>query len=425
MQDYKTKKLKNSIKTIRGFTLVELSIALIIYSTLMLMIIAGTRFYVENSRIIENDNKIARVSANLRLISEDYPCPADPTLPENAPSYGFEICPPYPLAPAPGSGITIAIGRDSDGIGGGDPILIGAVPIKTILKSYRDFDIDIFDTEVSRRLKTSDDVDAYKRRFTYAVSQSATDPFTLTPRNGVIGIEDEFGNPLINPPSSAHMIVVSHGKNGVGAYLPSGNQIGCALSAPAAGPNNETENCDGDSIFLSGILDQRPSSYFDDLVQLVFLNRERLWSEAATGGGVTFAYNANNAAVGIGTNAPSAQVHVIGDADASEFRTPLYCDRTDPSRCLTAEHIAGTAGTVPDMECPAGQVVSAIVERRTAGPDAILLTADDIWMPSVNCEPVAFVAPTLPFSCPADDTDGPTGALMVGITNLGRPICED
>jgi hypothetical protein len=110
------------------------------------------------------------------------------------------------------------------------------------------------------------ETDAWGRRFTYRVTTAmADDPagglqasFTLTD-NGGITIKSSAAGVTIA--SNVAAVVVSHGKNGLGAYQTSGAQI-----AGAAG--DELENANADATFVSKI----PDPAFDDLVAWVSPN---------------------------------------------------------------------------------------------------------------------------------------------------------
>lgn len=61
---------------------------------------------------------------------------------------------------------------------------------------------------------------------------------------------------------STALVIVSHGPNGVGAFLPNGS------GAKATGTllANEEENADGDNMFFQNLNDSSPGNYFDDIV---------------------------------------------------------------------------------------------------------------------------------------------------------------
>lgn len=124
---------KNSFKHLgnRGFTLIEITVVMIIFGVLISLGMMGLRYYIGNKGY---ENTITALDKNnLGLIMfqatyRRYPCPANPQLAEDHPDYGYEDCSLTPVAGA----------RDADGNGTPDPVLIGAFPFNTILDPDRD-----------------------------------------------------------------------------------------------------------------------------------------------------------------------------------------------------------------------------------------------------------------------------------------------
>jgi hypothetical protein len=104
------------------------------------------------------------------------------------------------------------------------------------------------------------ELDSWGRRFTYRVTPSfADDPsgglqssFLLSD-NGNITITSAGG--AVTIAANVTAVVVSHGKNGNGGYLPSGLRM-------ALGTGDELENADADATFVSKV----PDPNFDDLL---------------------------------------------------------------------------------------------------------------------------------------------------------------
>jgi prepilin-type N-terminal cleavage/methylation domain-containing protein len=190
----------------RGFTLVELAISLLIISLLIGMLVIPLTTQVDNQRISEARAQLGHVReavlgfavANGRL-----PCPATPATATGTAGAGLEN------KPGAACGIT-------DGV---LPWLSLGVP----------------------------EADPWGRRFTYRVTGNfADDPsgmqatFLIT-ENGNIRVT----NGAVDMVTDAPAVIVSHGKNGFGAYQAS---TGVQL-AGAAG--DEAENADADGIFVS------------------------------------------------------------------------------------------------------------------------------------------------------------------------------
>lgn len=100
------------------------------------------------------------------------------------------------------------------------------------------------------------ETDAWGRRFTYSVTNSFTTPFTLN-TNGTLNVKSAAsGGSTVA--TNIPAVIVSHGKNGLGAYTPDGQQI---LPVPVA-TTDEGENTNANNTFVSH--DFGPT--FDDLV---------------------------------------------------------------------------------------------------------------------------------------------------------------
>lgn len=65
------------------------------------------------------------------------------------------------------------------------------------------------------------------------------------------------------PIEAPAFVLVSHGKNGLGAYL--GNGTAAKYSAPVTA--NEIENANGDGVFVDSTPSSAPASYYDDIVR--------------------------------------------------------------------------------------------------------------------------------------------------------------
>lgn len=190
---------------LRGFTLVELAISLLIISLLIGMLVIPLTTQVDNQKIAEARTQLGHIReavlgfavANGRL-----PCPATPATATGTVGAGLEN------KPGAACGIT-------DGV---LPWLSLGVP----------------------------ELDPWGRRFTYRVTGNfADDPsgmqatFLIT-ENGNIRVT----NGAVDIVSDAPAVIVSHGKNGVGAYRSTGAQL-------AGATGDEAENADTDGIFVS------------------------------------------------------------------------------------------------------------------------------------------------------------------------------
>lgn len=94
--------------------------------------------------------------------------------------------------------------------------------------------------------------DAWGRKFSYRVTDAFKSSF-LVNTSGDITIKDGSGTPIA---TQIPAIIVSHGINGLGAYVP-----GVSTPLPA-GTGDELENSDTNAVFVS----KTPDPNFDDLV---------------------------------------------------------------------------------------------------------------------------------------------------------------
>lgn len=212
----------------RGFTLVELSIVLVIIALLiggMLVPLSAQRDIqsTKETQKLMSDAKEALLgfaAANCRL-----PCPADPLTPSGTANAGIEN-------PA-----------------GCDTTQEGVFPWATL---------GLHET------------DAWGRRLTYRVTKEFAKPvascstgsaaFTLN-TDGNISVLTATGG--ANLATKIPVILISHGKNGFGAYLPDGSRLDGSSDAGKLSPDaDEQENADSNTTFVS----KTETPTFDDLV---------------------------------------------------------------------------------------------------------------------------------------------------------------
>jgi len=211
------------MKRARGFTLVELAIAMGIIALLlgMLMVPLSTQIdqqrYAETQRQLDmiRDAIIGFAIANGRL-----PCPANPALATSGGAAGVEAR-------------TTACNVPTTTVEGVVPWLTLGVP----------------------------ETDAWGRRFTYRVTSGfaddatggASSTFVLTDAGDIT-----VTNGTANIATLVPAIIVSHGKNGAGGYQPDGTRI-------TVGTGDEALNSDTNTTFVSKFI----TNDFDDVVTWV------------------------------------------------------------------------------------------------------------------------------------------------------------
>jgi prepilin-type N-terminal cleavage/methylation domain-containing protein len=213
-----------------GFSLVELTIVLIIVALLSTGLIFGMsaqRSVAENSDAQHQLEGIREALLGYVIVNGRLPCPAPANLPNTDASSG--------VAPAPPCDKTLQH---------------GVLPWKTLGLAETDPWGNRFTYFASSRDNSLTPVES----FTNALTAGALASFTInTPGNA--NIKDNAAA-AANIASDLPAVVVSHGKNPASAWQTSGVQL------PASANADERENADADTTFVSRI----PSETFDDLV---------------------------------------------------------------------------------------------------------------------------------------------------------------
>lgn len=408
----KANAVHNDLRQKRGFTVVELAIVMVIIGLIIAAALPSLRTYKSTHDFYETRENMQIAHDALREyfgLQGRYPCPADPTLAEDNPNFGLEPadCKFAATDPCPTGLVCTNTGtRDADNDGNPDAIMIGVIPSRTLAEAMRFAPFEITNGK-----------DAYLGQITYAVTEALTlRSNTVTrPANiqlGAITVRDEFSRDIIDPPQSAHYVIVSHGFNSRGAYNLQGNQVGdCDVNTIAAGlpspppPGDidvagvpgielELENCDNDDgRFISGLQTLVDGDgYFDDHLFFNAQTATSLWRQSSLN--PNFLYNTNFGNVGIGTNTPLNKLDVNGSlrAQTSVTADGGYCDTADPTECLDPDAIGGTAMT----PCPTGQVATGIENN------------------NLVCVPL--FAAGITFNCPG-------GTFVTGFTNIGNVTC--
>lgn len=369
----------------KGFTLIEMAIVMMITGVLMGVGFQYLTLYSMQKKYTDTTESIRITQDALYefyALNGRYPCPADPDLGEGDAAFGIEQCREV-AAPrnCPASmPCSTSNSRDANGDGNNDPVMVGAIPFRTLTEDFPD-SVPIEET----RFRSEHAFDAFGMKLTYGVSEHMTDPVlntTTSPANsnlGAIRVIDENAISVLDPEASAHYVVLSHGDNSEGAYTRQGPRssdclvvvtLGDPPSAPPAGPSPantppEKENCDyNDAIFVKGIRSVADNNdYYDDIVFFKSTGLEPLWKRSLVGTASpneSYIYNTNLGNVGVGLPNPAAKLHVQGDLSAEKaVIAEEYCPLGGASStvgCLDPESIAGTTG----MRCPAHQIATGI-----------------------------------------------------------------
>lgn len=227
-----------------GFTLVEIAIVMAIVALLLGGLLVPLSAQVDaqrNSETVKAMSEIREALMGFALANGRLPCPADPTIATGAADAGKER--PLPCTGANAQGVV--------------PWTTLGIP----------------------------ETDAWGRRYTYRVTEVFADAIG----DNTFGKDDQGNNciPAASPPESSFAlcsvgdlevkdakngndiatkipaVVISHGKNGYGAYTPQGTQTGTT-----GADDDEKENSDVDKKFVSHV----PTSTFDDQVTWISTN---------------------------------------------------------------------------------------------------------------------------------------------------------
>jgi len=239
----------SSLQKESGFSLLEMTIFLVIAGILIVPLLHGYSLYLAQKKIDTTNNNIQTVHRAISKyvqLNQHLPCPAPLTADSDSPDNGRSAdCSIASLAGT--SGIFEVAGA----IPGPDTeVVIGAVPFRQL------------------SISKSHTVDGWGNRLTFAVTKRLAVPppagTLFNDTRGTVGLVDGANNALVDPAGTALYALVSHGENGAGAYSGSGGTLVRACSTAADGV--DSRNCDNtDAIFVE--LDKRTASgatYFDD-----------------------------------------------------------------------------------------------------------------------------------------------------------------
>lgn len=226
----------------KGFSLIEISMVVVIMAIIAGSVLALVSVQQARAKVSATQTKqeaIKQALINFIARNSRLPCPAVATLAQGAANYGVEAN----ASANPACTGTTAIGA------GVNVNVRGVVPWVT--------------------LGLADDaaLDGYHHRFTYQVRRSQADAnamtaVTISTLSGNIDIRDASGGALINNGNAAVAVLVSHGANGFGAYLPiTGTRL-----VPLPATADEAENTDNDTEYVQKTPSDAVANPFDDTV---------------------------------------------------------------------------------------------------------------------------------------------------------------
>lgn len=350
-------KFSDKKSSAQGFSLIEVSIALIIVGILIAAALQVYNIYKQQRETALLDSRLEVVKSSLsRYVYRygRYPLPAPRSSSLGSATIGREIAPaaavPCPLPTAPtGSVCRTNINTvNADLTAGTDDVLIGDIPFATLGIRYDNI------------------VDPWGNKLIYAISENLTQVGTATTGYheswGAIEVLSSAGTTVFTGGApKAHYVIVSAGPNRVGSF-----GLGGTITQQCTGVGADLTNCDTDGRFNSNIDFTSPptsfsygktllnfaagANYFDDKLAYANSSSFGIWSRvAATTVGQVSIANTNTQNVKIGpfsniaaascgtapcTKLPYTKVDVEGSARATEIHANRWCaDRPGSTTC--------------------------------------------------------------------------------------------
>jgi prepilin-type N-terminal cleavage/methylation domain-containing protein len=413
-----------------GFTLIEMSMVIIILGLAIAAILPIYNVYQENTKVNDTVSAIDTATSaigSFRTINGRYPYPASLTDRRIIDAtYGRENNADMNLTPQGamnGAGVfiqqsiasrTMAYANEWAAFPPGSRVRvrIGFLPFKNL------------------GLTEDQAYDSYGNRLMYAVTEHLANATTFRDDQGGIDIIDANNATMVPVPGSVHFVVFSLGKNRNGAFT-QGN-----IRIPCTGQIIETENCDftqTDAVFRS--TDRREIggvNAYDDIFSYFTQSDTPLWQVPVggspfdimekPGGEVGFAMGAaatNDPLTNKGTIVGTVRAQNDPDTPADEGRIMATQICSTAGNCFSTSLIAGSiaAGT-GGMECPpdrpymvgirSGQpvCVNQIITRCPDGQIVKGVNSDG----TLQCEGTPLLCPERSFShCAPNDVTIPQG----------------
>ncbi len=220
----------------KGFTVIELSIVILIIGLLMAPMFQAMSIYMKRKVLTTTEENIKEIQIALQEYIKDtgnnpgqfLPCPAPLDLPRSDPNYAVSVTCDGGIA----AGTFLATGR------GGESVRTGAVPARTL------------------GLPISHIKDGHGMLITYSVTESQTaDAAVPVPYNkftGAISVRRDSlaGTEMtaLPPGGTAPFVLISNGGDGNGSYTADG-----ALMSPCTAGTVDSANCDygANAVFVS------------------------------------------------------------------------------------------------------------------------------------------------------------------------------
>lgn len=258
----------------KGFTLLELAVAVAILSLMTVSILAIIPQQQDQKNIDNTNANMGKIQAAIDAYVNQFgflPCPAPLNAAVASANYGVSANCTLATPPA---GITNIAGATAN-----ENVWLGAVPTRTL------------------GLSDSSMNDNWEGRIEYAVvnvlaqTKSNFQNYS-TNQQYVIRINDANSNPISQPVIAPNLNVVayvllSHGKNSNGVTSSVGDFV---HSCPATGVDKQ--NCSHTSTFVDAFFNTNTATYYDDIIRWKTLQQQA--RDATNGGGLGAGVSVNN-----------------------------------------------------------------------------------------------------------------------------------
>jgi len=381
--------LLNRRKT-NGFTLVEISIVIIIFGIITIPLLQMYTDYLKEKRRTDTVERVEKAVSQIRIYranANSAPCPANRALNINNANFGVEDCANAVAlavgACTPDNGIckiagartpwATEFGAPTSAATNHDTILIGAYPFRTISGTNGG----------NNGIEAG--LDGWNNKLTYAVTASATNAFgdhTTSEavgkdfKYGVINAIDESGNRTAGINNDGLFVVLSNGPTARGAFSQDG-----ALVRTCDITTSDGENCDNDATFRRAIYysEGTGATFYDDYSYFFRDQTGELWAymtNPSTQDSLSSIRKLNTGNVGVntGTTTPPAPLTVNGAIRTPTALADSLCSSTGtdcvPTSFLVTPYTSNTNLTTPNgtkqwrNTCGAGQFASSIVDGK-------------------------------------------------------------
>ena len=356
--------VKNSRCGERGYTLIDLAMALTIFGLLLSGVATGARVYMKDKQIAqtrEYTRVVANAIDNYVLEKGHFPCPAAINKQMSNADYGkSEVCATANSYNDVTKEVTPTVAAGAFDTARG---LWGEIAEDSTTK----FVVRGMVPFASLSLPEFYAYDAYGNRLQYAVTVSQTDEKGFINSNaGGITVTDSrsSGATLSNARKTNHYLVFSSGPGEEGAWSRYGVMVKpCGTGFDGENCNTATQSAARYTAARYSLADG--ANRFDDVVVAKSSKHKPLWKPTSTTSGnisavedkpVVIKSSVDSVAMTAPANAAALRMDVKGTAQSQQAQSPKYCLNSDGSRCFDSDELINE--TPSAFACPTGFIKS-------------------------------------------------------------------